>query len=115
MKNKTIVTKHRSINSRRLFELVDRFVMERFDRLNTNTEVCSDNVQFNISKLCSEFFEELKKQNRIDTYQVICDARNNCTEFQNNNGYLAITLKYRQRDCLNTTRLCYEVFNGSES
>lgn len=105
-----------NVNSKLLFNTVNEFVMECLERI-TIFRRNNDQVQQNIYDSAHDFMSELMQEDKIENYQVICDARNNSEDFANNNGFFAITIKYRQRHCLNVTSITHNLwkqYNGQD-
>ena len=106
----TLFVSKRCVNSKKIFTAVNECIFLRLQR----ATLIGDNNNFvlaNITRLLAELFEDLRVTGKVETFQVVCDARNNGKRFLSCKGFIAITVRYRQAHCLNMTELKYETYH----
>ena len=104
MSNFTLKTKH--VNNKRLLNEVTDFVDEII--LNFNIIWNSESQRDAILEVIDEQLQDMVDEQKIEQWNVICDARNNKqNDIQNKITHLDIT--YRQRNCYNITELQYTI------
>lgn len=103
----TLKTKTYNINNKRLFKEVDDFMVELFAAASVDWQ--NEDHREQIVDLIEETFHDLAASTgQIVQFDVICDRRNNPRSIQKGNP-LKMTVKYKQKNCLNTTVIEYEL------
>ena len=95
-----------SVNNKTLFEEIHKFVEEGI----TSGEVMWSSEIHRISfvEIIENLLDDLEYDDRITQSNVICDYRNNNT-LDMDNGKYTLEIFYKQRNCLNTTKLVYHI------
>jgi len=107
MSETTLETKATNINNQRIYEEIDQFMIEIFSTLNitwTNKQHRNEFVSM-IDMWMEQYCHETGK---IIQYNILCDSRNN-TPNAFKEGPIRFTLRYRQKNCLNTSEIEYKV------
>jgi len=100
----------KSVSSRRLADQIHSMTKEAFGEFGNEWEVSSRPADFMVYVLAHEL-KMLVDSGTIIRADVICDRRNN--KFSDmNNGIFHLTIKYVQRNCVNTTSLEYTITVG---
>ncbi len=96
----------RSVNNKSLCEEVQKNVEE----LMTNAGVLwgSDIHREGFVETIGDYMEQLQDADKIEQWDSRCDLRNN-TIAQMDKGIYVFEVSYRQKNCLNTTRLIYTI------
>lgn len=96
----------RSVNSKILCEEIQRNVEE----LITSAGVIwgSDAHRDGFIETCVEGMYMLEEQGKLEQGNAICDLRNNPIENMDK-GIYTLEISYKQKNCLNTTRLIYTI------
>jgi len=96
----------KSVNSKRLFNEIHNFIEEgiTFSGLMWSNE--SHRRAF--LEIIEEFLGHYEKDGQIEQWKVICDYRNN-RALDMNLGFHKLEIQYRQKNCLNTTILLYDI------
>ena len=98
-------TKMRNVNNKTLAQEIDKFMIEVFTIEHINWENPDHRDQ--VVEMIEFFFYELAAlTGKITQFDVICDRRNNPLTIKKK-GKVNLTLKYQQKNCLNTTYLDY--------
>lgn len=101
-----VKVKQRSVNSKRLFEIINKSVQTAIQTLPVKWENSSVRNQF--CDAIEEYLGDICEQGEISQYKVICDNRNN-KSFASAKEIIFEVL-YKQPHCLNTTTLEYHIF-----
>ena len=100
-------TKTSNINNKRLFKEIDEFMIEVFTSIGiawSNKEHLESFVD-----LIDDWMEQFASESgKIIQWDIVCDARNNTSE-DADNGIVNFTLRYRQKNCFNTTEIAYTI------
>lgn len=99
-------TKTKNINNQSLFKEIDGFLMEVFSTTGINwTSKLHREAMVNMVDdwMGAILNEELGK---IIQHDVLCDARNN-TDEDLKNSVIRFTVRYRQKNCYNTSEIEY--------
>lgn len=96
----------RAVNSKPLFEEIHDFVGAGMSE--TGLSWTSDALRHSYLDLVDELLSEVADEGKIEQWDVRCDARNNKASDMAN-GKFILDVFYKQRNCLNTTQLHYEV------
>ena len=97
-------TKTKNINNQKLFKEIDDFMIEVFTTIGINWGNKEHREQLVI--MLDQWFDDLVDQTgKIIQYDVICDERNNPRS--RDPGKVHFTIKYRQKNCYNTTQIDY--------
>lgn len=96
----------RSVNSKMLCDEITKDVEE----LITTAGVLwsSDVHRDSFVDTIGDYLEQLSLDDKIDQWDSKCDLRNN-TVAQMDKGIYTFEVSYRQKNCLNTTRLIYTI------
>ena len=96
----------KSVNSKDLFNNISEFVE---DGIITGGILWGNEIhRSSFVDVIGDLLEEEMNENKIDQWNVICDLRNN-TISEMNKGIYVLEVLYRQKHCLNTTRLIYTI------
>ena len=96
----------RSVNNKLIFTEIHKFMEEG---ITTNGILWGNDIhRESFVDVVSDCLEEVSFQGFIDQWNVICDFRNN-TSADMDKGIYVVEVQYRQKNCLNTTRLIYTV------
>lgn len=108
MSEPTLETKTANINNQRLFKEIDEFMIEVFTAL---SHIAWHNKQHRTEfiEMIDMWMEQYAHETgKIIQYNILCDSRNNTpTAFKK--GPVNFTLRYRQKNCLNTTEITYTI------
>lgn len=110
----TIVFRKKNINGKHVVRGVQGMIHERLSRLPT-VGVINNPVLQNVTRLITEYMEDLLAHDKIQAYQIICDQRNNNEDFKQRNGLIAIIVRFRQTNCLTITELLYEMYRNDSN
>lgn len=96
----------RSVNSKSLCDQIQKDVEE----LITSAGVIwsSDVHRDGFIETIGDYLEQVMDNDKIDQWDCKCDLRNNSIE-EMDKGIYIFEISYRQKHCLNTTRLIYTV------
>jgi len=95
-------TKTANINNQTVFKEIDDFMMEMFATVNIHWLNGDHRTEF--VEMMDMWFEQYALESgKIIQYDIQCDARNNSKGDDN----IYLTLKYRQKNCLNTSSVSY--------
>ena len=100
-------TKTANINNQRVFEEIDEFMIEVFSSLNitwTNKHHREEFVEM-IDMWMEQYAFESGK---IIQFDILCDSRNNTVK-NFKKGPVHFTIRYRQKNCLNTSEIDYMI------
>jgi len=104
-KDPTLKTLSRNVNNPTLFKDIDDFMIEVFTTLKITWANKQHRKEF--VELIDEWMDQFAYESgKIIQYDVICDSRNNPPEELKKN-LLHFLLRYRQKNCLNTTEIEY--------
>jgi hypothetical protein len=79
----------------------------------TGVNWSSDVQRDSYIEMVEDFMMEVAMDNKIEQWDVRCDGRNNkATDM--NNGKFVLEVMYKQRNCLNTTVLRYDIADDDE-
>lgn len=102
--NVKLETKTKNINNQKLFKEIDDFMIEVFTAIGIDWKNKHHREQ--LVMMLEQWLDEFADQTgKIIQYDVICDKRNNPR--LRNSGKIRLTLKYRQKNCYNTTEIDY--------
>ena len=104
MPNFTLKTKH--VNSNRLLNEVTAFINAII--VDFNIIWNSDSQRDAILEVLDEHMQDMAEENKIEQWDVVCDARNN-KQIDMRNKITHLDVKYRQRNCYNVTELNYTI------
>ena len=96
----------RSVNNKYIFEEIHKFIEEGI----LSGEVLWESETHRISfvEIIENVLDELEFDEKIDQSNVMCDFRNNNVAEMERGNYV-LEVSYRQRNCVNTTRLVYHI------
>lgn len=96
----------RSVNNKYIFEEIHKFIEEGI----LSGEVLWESETHRISfvEIVENVLDELEFDEKIDQSNVMCDFRNNNVAEMERGNYV-LEVSYRQRNCINTTRLVYHI------
>lgn len=96
----------RAVNSKSLCEFIQKDVEE----LITSAGVLwsSDVHRDGFVETIGDYLQQIQDADKIDQWDCKCDLRNN-TVAQMDKGIYIFEISYRQKHCLNTTRLIYTI------
>ena len=98
--------KTKSVNSKTLFNEVSNFINDIIDGFGIIWD--SDSQRDAIIEVIEEFMEDLQNDNKIEQWDIVCDARNNKQE-DVKNKIVHLEIHYKQKNCLNITKLLYKI------
>lgn len=105
-----VTLRTKNINGKILGKRIHTFVDLRLQSLPTAVgPFVKEEVWASIARLMESYLDDLREEQKIESYQVICDKRNNSQSFLNGGGYFALTIRYKHAQCLNLTELHYEM------
>lgn len=96
----------RAVNSKLIADEVHAFVDEVI--AGTSPQWHSDTQRELVVDAIGEKLDDLNERGLITQYNVLCDQRNNNVSTMER-GQFNLSIRYKQRNCLNTTRLEYVV------
>lgn len=105
MSEPTLKTKTANINNQRLFKEIDDFMIEVF----TNIGLVWSNKEHreHFTEIIDEWmYQFADASGKIIQWDVLCDSRNN-TQDELSSGNVHFTIRYRQKNCFNTTKIEY--------
>lgn len=106
MANTQYKLEKRSVNNKALFKKVHDFVHEGI--LTGQVLWNNDIHRQSFVDVVNDVLLEIADEDIIDQWNVVCDIRNN-TITQMDKGIYVLEVAYRQKNCLNTTRLVYTI------
>lgn len=95
-------TKTKNINNKTVFKEIDEFMMDVFGTLNIHWLNGEHRKEF-IEMMDMWFEQYALESGKIIQYDIQCDARNNSGK----DDKIHLTLRYRQKNCLNTSEINY--------
>ncbi len=96
----------KSVNSKLIFNEIHKFIDEG---ITTGGVLWGNDIhRQSFVDIVQDCLEEVMAQGFIDQPNVICDFRNN-TIADMDKGIYIIEVQYRQKNCVNTTRLIYTI------
>lgn len=96
----------KSVNNKQIFNEIHKFIDEG---IITGQVLWSNDIhRESFVEVISDCMEQVELEGFIDQWNVICDLRNN-TVADMNKGIYVLEVIYRQKNCLNTTRLIYTI------
>lgn len=99
--------KTKNVNSKALLKEVSKFVSDIINNFNIIWD--SNSQRDAILEVVDEFLEDLQiGDNKIEQWNVICDARNNKAK-DTKNKTTHLDIYYCQRHCYNVTELRYTI------
>ena len=101
----TLKTKTYNINNQRLYKEIDQFMIELFASASVDWTI-EDHREMMVDMVEDTLYEIADATGLITQFDVMCDRRNN-TRSINRGGSVNFTLKYKQKNCLNTTVIEY--------
>lgn len=101
----------KSVNSKNLFEEIHDFVTTGMD--DTGVNWASDVQRTAYIEMVDEYLAEVAAEGKIEQWDIRCNSRNNKL-IDMSNGKFVVDVFYRQKNCLNTTQLRYEIDDGDE-
>lgn len=108
MNRTNVVVRTRNINSKILFNQVNDSILEA---INTSDIRWKDDIhRASLIDVLEEFLETLADDSKITQFVAMCDIRNNTLE-ELERGTVKLTIKYKQKDCLNTTEITYQIID----
>ena len=96
----------RSVNNKLIFTEIHKFIEEGI--LTGQVVWKNDLHRQSFVDVVGDLLEQVMNEGFIDQWNVISDLRNNSVADMDK-GIYVIEIQYRQRNCLNTTRLIYTV------
>lgn len=96
----------KSVNSRALFVEISSFIEEGLNDLGILWS--SDSQRDSFVDIVDEWLEEKATEGKIEQWNIVCDYRNNKVTAMEAGRY-TIDVYYKQRNCLNTTHLQYNL------
>lgn len=95
-----------AVNSPSLFTEITDFLESGFEEMKGAWN--SDGHRDSFIMILSEWLDEQIDEGKITQWNIICDFRNNKVEKMEQGIYI-VDIHYKQRNCLNTTHLRYEI------
>lgn len=96
----------KSVNNKAIFAELHKFIDEG---IITGQVLWSNDLhRQSFVEIVSDLMEQMVSEDLIDQWNVISDLRNN-TITDMDRGTYVVEVQYRQKNCLNTTRLIYTV------
>lgn len=96
----------KSVNNKIIFTEIHKFIDEG---IVTGQVLWSNDLhRLSFVEVISDFMEQVGVEGFIDQWNVISDLRNN-TIANMDKGIYVLEVQYRQKNCLNTTRLIYTI------
>lgn len=108
MKNSTAEYKleKKSVNNKAIFTEIHKFVD---DSILTGQVLWGNDLhRHSFVEIISDCMEQVMDDGLINQWNVICDLRNNTIADMDSGTYI-LEIQYRQKNCLNTTRLIYTI------
>jgi len=96
----------KAVNSKSLLAEVHEIVVEGMTETGVNWS--SDVQRDSFVEFIEDYMMELADEGKIEQWDVRCDGRNNKASDMSNGKYV-MDVVYKQRHCLNTTTLHYEI------
>ena len=105
--NKIIKTKKRSVNSKKLFQEINEFVEEAIEvvAIRWDSSIYRDSF---VDLLEGWMEDELVTAEKITQFSIVCDNRNNSSINMKHKKF-SLIVKYKQKNCLNTTSIEYTI------
>lgn len=97
---------HRAVNSQLLLNEIHDFIIMGME--DTGVNWSSDVQREAYVQMIDEFMQEVAGENKIEQWDIRCDGRNNSAADMNQGRYV-MEVWYRQRHCLNVTKLRYDI------
>ncbi len=105
MNEPKLKTKAHNINNQRLYKEIDDFMIEVFTTISIMWSNKGHRTEF--VEMIDMWMEQYAYDSRkIIQWEVICDSRNNTSD-DFVNGTVHFTLRYRQKNCYNTSEIEY--------
>lgn len=101
----TLKTRTYNINNQRLFKEIDDFMIELFAAASVDWTI-EDHREMMVDLVEDTLYEIAAITGKIVQFDVVCDRRNNPRSVQSGSS-VNFTLKYKQKNCLNTTVIEY--------
>ena len=106
MSEPNLKTKTANINNKRLFKEIDDFMMEVFTTIGLSWSNKEHRSQF--VEMIDDWMEQFAEASgKIIQWDIQCDSRNNTPE-DFISGNISFILRYRQKNCFNTTEIEYK-------
>jgi hypothetical protein len=96
----------RSVNNKLIFTEIHKFIEDGI--LTGQVLWGNDTHRESFVEIIGDCMEQVQMEGFIDQWNVISDLRNN-TIADMDKGIYVMEIQYRQRNCLNTTRLIYTI------
>jgi hypothetical protein len=96
----------RSVNNKTLFTEIHSFIEDGI--LNGGVLWGNEIHRQSYAEIVGEFLDAYADSGKIDQWNVISDLRNNSIREMDKGNYV-VEVTYRQKNCLNTTRLIYSI------
>lgn len=97
--------KTKNINNKRIANEVDEYVMRCLK--STHRNIFNKEDHQHVAELIEDVLADvIESENVISQLNVMCDARNNSKK-ELADGIVQVTVRYQQKNCLNTTELNY--------
>ena len=106
MEDSSVVVKSKNINSKNLFKVINDFILEGIHSESVRWR--DDMHRESFIEIVEEFLTELAMEAKITQFNAMCDLRNNSLD-DLENGTVLITIKYKQKDCLNVSEINYKM------
>lgn len=104
----SVSLKSKNVNNKRIFKEVDEYVISILKLNIWNLRDESERTA-TVELLEDVLFEFSQTENSIEQIDVMCDKRNNVINHVRNTGEVFLTIRYKQKHCLNTTELAYTI------
>jgi hypothetical protein len=104
---KSIETKTKNINNQTLFKELDKLLLELFSMIGGIAWHDRDHREA-IADMANDLLSDLFELGKIIQYDVLCDDRNN-TDEDLRLGIVHFVVRYRQKNCFNTTEIAYTI------
>jgi hypothetical protein len=96
----------KSVNNKHLFNEIHHFVE---DGIITGQVIWKNDLhRQSFVEVVSDLMEQTEMEGFVDQWNVISDLRNNSVADMDR-GIYVLEIQYRQKNCLNTTRLIYTI------
>jgi len=106
-----VTTKKRNINNENLFKEIDTFMQEVFEI--PEIDWLKKDHREQCLWLVEDYLDEVAETTgKIIQHEVICDKRNNPHSVQQTKNVM-LSIKYKQKNCLNTSRIDYTFSDDS--
>ncbi len=101
-----VITKAKNVNSKTLYNLINDYVSEGINagEIRWKDEIHRDSFV----EVIEEFLREIADDGKITQFKALCDLRNNTMD-ELENGSVKLTIDYKQKQCLNTTEITYQI------